>query len=285
MWYNYTMNIAHQYKIKQETLEEDLERFGITKEQAANLRVSDLLFMAVPKGEEPEIREFITRYEWLGKPSLYPTHYFSAWWQGILAGVVTMDMPAAFSKALGEGTRKLERLISRGASISFAPKNTASALISFAMRWMVQNTQYRLFTAYADPEAGELGTIYQALNFYYLGNKYGTSIKYLYKGRWVSDRTFRSRSAYKRYAKDLGVEWNPAWQYGDNILWTEMPIDVESALRRASIDFMNNLPKQKGTKKHKYAYVLGADKKETRELRQRFLSLNKVYPYPKQRGE
>lgn len=277
--------IAHQYKIKQATIEEDLAFYELTKEQVNNIKVSDLLFMAVTKIEEPEVREFITRYEWLGKPSLYPTHYFAAWWGDILVGVVTMDMPASFSNALGEGTRKLERLISRGASISFAPKNTASALISWAMHWMVNNTPYRFFTAYADPEAGELGTIYQALNFYYLGNTYGTSIKYFYNDRWVSDRTFRSRSAYKRYAKDLGIEWDSSWQDGDKIIWSEVPSDVEKALRQASRDFMATLPYQKGTKKHKYGYVLGKNKWETKMLREEFLRLNKVYPYPKVRGE
>ena len=36
---------------------------------------------------------------------------------------------------------------------------------------MVNNTQYRLFTAYSDPQALELGQIYTALNFYCLGQK------------------------------------------------------------------------------------------------------------------
>ena len=36
--------------------------------------------------------------------------------------------------------------------------------------------------------------------------------------------------------------------------------------------------------KHKYVYVLGVDKKETRELRREFLERNKVYPYPTERG-
>lgn len=36
-------------------------------------------------------------------------------------------------------------------------------------------------------------------------------------------------------------------------------------------------------KKHKYAYVLGANKKETDMLRKKFLSKNKVLAYPKER--
>ena len=36
--------------------------------------------------------------------------------------------------------------------------------------------------------------------------------------------------------------------------------------------------------KHKYAFVLGRDKRETNALRKEFLQRNKVLPYPKQRG-
>ena len=37
--------------------------------------------------------------------------------------------------------------------------------------------------------------------------------------------------------------------------------------------------------KHKYAFVLGKDKKETKQLRKKFLELNKIYQYPKERGK
>ena len=37
--------------------------------------------------------------------------------------------------------------------------------------------------------------------------------------------------------------------------------------------------------KHKYAFVLGRDKKETKQLRKKFLELNKTYDYPKERGK
>ena len=37
--------------------------------------------------------------------------------------------------------------------------------------------------------------------------------------------------------------------------------------------------------KHKYCYILGTNKKETKDLRKQFLSKNKVYSYPKERGK
>ena len=106
-------------------------------------------------------------------------------------------MPNAFSKLLGEDTKDLERLISRGACISWSPKNLASSFVMWCIKWMVQNTQYRLFTAYSDPIAKELGTIYQATNFYYLGQKSGTTTRFInpYTGKVVSDRFFRQKTS------------------------------------------------------------------------------------------
>ena len=37
--------------------------------------------------------------------------------------------------------------------------------------------------------------------------------------------------------------------------------------------------------KHKYAYILGKDKRETNYLRKIFENNNKLYPYPKERGK
>lgn len=203
---NYTKGHCWQYDIRLKNREEDMIRHGLTEADVANLKVSDFVFAHEDKAVVfEEIRAFIERHEWLGRLSLYPTHIFTARYNKALAGVVVMDMPNAFSKLLGEDTKRIERLISRGACVSWSPKNLASSLIMYAIRWMTQNTQYRLFTAYSDPEAKELGTIYQACNFYYIGQKSGTGYQYrIESGRWVSDRYFRSRSVYKRLARGLG---------------------------------------------------------------------------------
>ena len=205
-----------------------------------------------------------------------------------MAGVIIMDMPNAFSKLLGEKTKKIERLISRGACISWSPKNLASALISYSIKWMVRNTDYRVFTAYSDPEAKELGTIYQACNFYYLGQNSGTSKQYkIENGRWVSDRYFRSRSVYKKTAILNGVVWNNNWVNGDNVLWDMMDDGTAKKIKECSKNYQNSCEVRVVPKKHKYAYILGASKKETKELRNEFEILNpklKNLKYPKERG-
>jgi hypothetical protein len=193
-------------------------------------------------------------------------------------------MPNSFSKLLGEDTKKIERLISRGACISWSPKGLASWLIMKSIRWMVDNTQYRVFTCYSDPEAGEVGTIYQACNFYYLGKSSGTSYMYAdpnTPNKWFSDRSFRSRSAYKRYAKYLGIKWDSSWQNRDRILWENMPKDIEISLRQQEKVYRQSCLKKKQPAKGKYVYILGKDKRETKNLRSIFVGLNDIKEYEK----
>ena len=282
---NYQEPHCWQYEIRLRNREDDLREAGLTEEDVKDLRVEDFTFREVVNKEEA--RDFILRHEWLGTISQYTTHWFGCYYKERLAGVQLFNMPNAFSKALGENTPKLERLISRGACISWSPKNLASAFLMWCIDWMVKNTTYRLFTAYSDPEAKELGTIYQACNFYYLGQTFGASRRYInpYTGRVVSDRFFRTRSAYRKYAKDMGIEWVKGWNGPQKMNWENIPDDIETRLRERSKEMQKNATIVESTPKHKYAYVKGANKSETKKLRQIFEKRNRTYPYPKNRGE
>lgn len=283
----YSENHCWQYDIRTKNLTEDLLNSNLTEEETKTLRVKDFVFANEPKETVfQEVKEFIEQHEWLGKVGLYPTHFFTARYKGRLAGVVVMDMPNAFSKLLGDNTRKIERLISRGACISWSPKNLASALIMWSIKWMAQNTNYRLFTAYSDVEAKELGTIYQACGFFYLGKHSGAKFNFkIENGKWVSDRYFRSRSVYKRIAKKNNVKWIAEWQKGDRIIWEKVPTEVEEILRNGSKEYEKSCEKRIVPPKHKYAFILGKSTKETQALRKEFLKLNKIKSYPKTRGE
>jgi len=309
----YNKDHCWQYDIRLKNIEEDLKLSNLTELEIKSLEVKDFAFSYVDKtniDQCKKIKEFIERHEWLGKLGLYPTHRFIATYKGILAGVVIMDQPNTFSKLLGEDTKKIERLISRGACISWSPKGLASSMIMFAIRWMVQNTRYRLFTAYSDVEAKELGTIYQACNFTYLGKTSGTQYMFLDPNNksknWFSDRSFRSRSAWKKYARELGIEWLPEWQGArynklkdhesetavtrtgkEIVLWENIPADIVLKLKQASKDHQKKCDKRKAPAKHKYAYILGRSKKETKTLKSLFETRNPKMvglKYPKNRG-
>ena len=286
---SYDKDWCYQYQKRLDTLKDDKKRFYLTDDFIANVNLDDFEFAYIDSPEEKQCAtNFIKRYEWLGTVGSYPTHWFTARYKGILGGVIIMSMPNSFSKLLGKETKSVERLIARGASASWCPFNLGSKFLMWAIKWMVQNTEYRLFTCYSDPQAKELGSIYQALNFYYLGQNSGTSIRCVnpYNPNVIiSDRAFRARSMYKRYAKDLGILWQKNWCNDQSMLWENIPNDIEKQLRDYSKEMYDKSEKIVFPNKHKYAFVLGRTKLETKRLRKQFESLNKIYPYPKERGK
>ena len=116
-----------QYQIRQKNLAQDLEDSRLTHVKIATLRVSDFEFSFVPKEDKDScqrVKDFIVKHEWLGKMPHRPTHRFIATYEGKLAGAIVLATPNTFSHILGrdKDSQDQEKLISRGASISWSPQ-------------------------------------------------------------------------------------------------------------------------------------------------------------------
>ena len=296
---DYDKSHCWQYEMRVRNLEEDMATAKLDQDVVEGLRISDFTFEYVDKTEKEkceEVKQFIVRHEWLGKLPNRPTHRFTARLKesGILAGVVVMATPNAFSHLIGKENRDREKLVARGASISWAPKNLGSWLVSSSVKWMVANTDFRIFTAYSDPEAKELGTIYQAMNWIYLGQTSGTNKQYFDPNKpsagWFSDRDFRKKSKYKMYAKNIGLgeaEWKSMMKkYSPN--WSIIPEEIKAKIKSEEKRYRDSCLSRLVPPKHKYCYILGRSKSETKQLKKLFINNNpgKVnIPYPKNRGE
>lgn len=295
---SYTGTKCWQAHISEVNLSQDLKDAGLTEEQAAKLRTSDFIFEYVDKQDKSacaEVKQFIERHEWLGKLSQRSTHRFVARLRstGQLAGTIVMATPNAFSSLLGKENRDREKLISRGACISWAPKNLGSWLIMSSIKWMAKNTEFRYFTAYSDPEARELGTIYQACNFIYLGQTSGAAKQYLDPAHpergWFSDREFRKKGKYKKYAQEVGID-PKVWQgymkkYSPD--WSLVPPDLKVAIKAREKAYRDSCQSRAIPAKHKYVYILGSTKSETKYYKKLFKERNpnKVgLEYPRVRG-
>jgi len=283
---------------------EDLQIAGMTEQEAAGLRVGDFDFDFVPKEDKEkcsEIRTFIERHEWLCKLPIWVTHRFTARLKsnGTLAGTIILATPNSFSNLLGEENKNREKLIARGACISWSPKNLGSWLIMKSLRWMVKHTEFRYFTAYSDPEAKELGTIYQACNFIYLGQKFGAGNQYLDPTNpdrgWFGSSGFNDRSQIVRYAKGLGIEWKKEWikfvgakKNIRKINWQMMPEDIADRIKQERVAHRKRCLSRPSPPKHKYCYILGDSKQETKKLNKLFKKHNPDkagLPFPESRGE
>lgn len=75
------------------------------------------------------------------------------------------------------------------------------------------------------------------------------------------------------------------WNHNTGMNWDKVPSEIEKQLRDYSKYKQTVCEKISMPSKHKYAYILGKDKKETKQLRKLYEERNKIYPYPKERGK
>ncbi len=177
----------------------------------------------------------------------------------------------------------------------------ASWLLSKSTHWMAKNTGTRLFTAYSDVEAKELGTVYQASNFIYLGQAAGTVKQYFDplnpSAGWFSDRDFRKLGKLIKYGKAAGYtrEELNLYKKGYTLDWSRMPTKMEEGIKEQQRKHKERCEERVVPPKHKYIQILGATPSETKKLRKRFKKAFPKWtghdphrlglPYPTERGQ
>lgn len=151
--------ICHQHIIR------EAERSSQLWEQCPSVR--DCLFHEIPRSVAAP---FLLRYEWIGNMGT-SRRFFALSWSESPVCVVAIGACVAPSKAvalLREHGLVVEQF-TRGASSPAAPRNSGSHLIRRVARHYASTGIPHAFWGYADPRAGEVGTIYQACNALYLG--------------------------------------------------------------------------------------------------------------------
>ena len=116
-----------------------------------------------------EAKEVILKYEWLGTMGT-TRRCFGLFFDGELAGVECFGMTAGtgVSNLCGPDNRERVMTLVRGACVHWAHKDSASFLITRACRMLAKEGK-NIFVAYSDTDAGEIGTVYQAANWFYCG--------------------------------------------------------------------------------------------------------------------
>ena len=122
-----------------------------------------------------DVRPIIEKYEWLGKMAAVNKYAFGIFFKDTVTGVEVCGGVVTFGPEYSENlgvwdkygyTSKLI-LLSRGVCLHWCPKNTNSKLVMGAINLLPK--QYEIVTCTTDHTAGEIGTIYQACNFHYVG--------------------------------------------------------------------------------------------------------------------
>lgn len=160
-----------------------------------------------------EALAIIIKYEWLGTMP-----------RGIIAsyGLVSPAGDALGVACFGGGSGTLAShvcgaewqsrtiVLERGACVHFAHPHAGSFLTAAAVKMCAKDTGSRVFLAYSDPAAGEIGTIYQACNWLYLGDGNGRQSDHRWEGRRIGTEKWMSSRVIRAIAAREGVD-GPTW--------------------------------------------------------------------------
>jgi hypothetical protein len=92
------------------------------------------------------------------------------------------------------------------------------------------------------------------------------------------------------YAENIGLDkdlWK-SWMKKYSPDWTIIPADIKIKIKQEEEKYRSSCISRNVPSKHKYCYILGRSKKETKELKKLFAENNPTkinLPYPKKRGE
>ena len=139
---------------------------------------------------------FILNYEWLGNMGRSKYAYGLYARNELLAVACFGPLVSVthFTSMLRLKSSGQILQLCRGASSPRAPKWAPSKLIGAALRLLARATDAIGVVAYADPHAGELGTIYQATNAIYLGmTNPGGSRRYYIHRHWYDPRRVQAK--------------------------------------------------------------------------------------------
>lgn len=232
--------IAHQKIIRDsQVLKQKPNLFGKWWEEIDK----DLLKTEVKRISFKTAEPIILEHEWIGTMPLPKSCRFmyGIYFEGNLGGVVVYVEPS--TRQFNEKYPRQVIQLNRGACVFWTPKNTATRLISQSLKDL-KREGIKIIIAYCTQEAGEIGTIYQALGWDYVGDTAESNVYYL-DNHWVSERTLADK---KTWAKNKDKRW---------------------------LESLNNLPFKKLKPKLKYVKLIG-DKKENEKIRKEF----EFYPLP-----
>jgi len=118
-------------------------------------------------------RSIILKYEWLGTMSGTSLHFaimFGSYVGGVTCVAVNGTGAAGSHRHHEFGISRTDlATLARGACVHWAPKGANSKLVSWTTKLLAKAKAAKLVIAYSDPEAGEIGTVYQACNWVYVG--------------------------------------------------------------------------------------------------------------------
>ncbi len=175
---------------------------------------TDIRKAVVRETSRATAKTIIDEYEWMGCMAAVNWHYYGIFFEDVCGGVVCYG--PEYSENLGKVSRERGMagadwskygfegrmiLLNRGACVHWAHPHSASKLIRASMKLLPK--KYEVVTCTVDDLAGEIGTIYQACGFHYIGSmrdgnqnvssRKGDRDAWIIDGKLYGSRNMRSR--------------------------------------------------------------------------------------------
>ncbi len=158
-----------------------------------------------------EVKPTIETYEWMGCLAAVNWYSYALFFENYLAGAVVYGPDYAENLGVWDKYNFTGKIIllSRGCCTHWAPPYCASKLISKSMKLLPK--KYEVITAVVDALANEVGTVYQAANFFYVGvmRKTPTRIGILHDNKLYGSRSLRAKFGTQKFDEIL-KEWPDA---------------------------------------------------------------------------
>ena len=185
--------------------------------------------------------QIILKYEWLGTMASTGYHY-GIFFDEYCAGVCCFAVGGGGANVYAHKEFGVEQdemaYLARGACVHWAPSGSNSKLISWSCKLIAKDTKAKIVIAYSDTDAGEIGTVYQACNWDYIGR--GSSTR-----QWIAPN---GRVLDQKLPYNLKIQ-----KGGTRAYW------VERLKKDGYIEQLSN-------PKHRYVYVLDKKDKNLAEI-------------------
>lgn len=160
-----------------------------------------------------QAKAIILQYEWLKCMPAIAKYCYGLFFGKHLAGVVVYGAEYSENRGVWDkyGFTGKMLLLARGACVHWAPEYAGSMLIRRSMALLPP--KYEVITATVDELAGEIGTIYQACGFHYVGvmRKYKERFGVKINGKLYGSRSIRAKLGTMR--KDVILQNFPEAEF------------------------------------------------------------------------
>ena len=117
-----------------------------------------------------DARELVKKYHYSGKVVANSKIHLGVFKGGELVGCLQFGYPTNGVKTLSKLSDNVNAMeLNRMVMIDSEPKNSESMAISKCLKWIKKNTDIEWILSFSDGKQGNVGYIYQASNWRYLG--------------------------------------------------------------------------------------------------------------------